>query len=281
MTRKKAMADAKAQFDSMLEQELHAIEIHSNASQEKEKMNITELFINNPDEDFIDEAEELTRAKIDELTAASLSEWSPESGPTLSTINDTFIMIDTSQINNNIKEKNARKHDFLELNILSNLHSQTNNKKFKLSGSSSHFDSAPDFLLLFVWVVGVTVFIGSNWTVVTIILLFWFIVHIPGFIFSWVQLVGPNYPLTLVPDGTPFHQVTSNINQSNLEKHVTGNLGDFAIKFIITAFRGFVGLFEPPRLGFLFLFVSLNFKFLFSMSNMGHSCIEILGWITL
>jgi hypothetical protein len=52
----------------------------------------------------------------------------------LSSINDTLITFDTSQTNDNkIKEKNARKHDFLELNILSKLHNQISNKKPKLN----------------------------------------------------------------------------------------------------------------------------------------------------
>jgi hypothetical protein len=94
MTRKKAMTDVKAQYNSMLQEELHAIEIHSNASQEKEKMNIMELFINNPEEDFVNETEELTQAEIDELTAASLSERSPESESISSSIHDTLITFD-------------------------------------------------------------------------------------------------------------------------------------------------------------------------------------------
>jgi hypothetical protein len=77
MTKKKTMEEAKARYESQMQEELHAIRINEDAGQEVEKMRTMELFINDlVDEgsDMEDEAEqdrdELTQAELDELTSS-------------------------------------------------------------------------------------------------------------------------------------------------------------------------------------------------------------------
>jgi hypothetical protein len=71
MTRKKAMTDAKSRYDKQIQQDLHAIEILSDASEQKSKMQIMESFINNPDKSEEDGLNaDLAQAELDELTAS-------------------------------------------------------------------------------------------------------------------------------------------------------------------------------------------------------------------
>jgi hypothetical protein len=87
MTRKKAMEDAKARYEracyeiqaeAQAQAKLNAIQINENTSHELEKMPIMELFINDLMDsnksdlasDMEEEEEELTQAKLDELTAS-------------------------------------------------------------------------------------------------------------------------------------------------------------------------------------------------------------------
>jgi hypothetical protein len=73
MTRKKALEDAKSQYESQAQEELHQIEIKENAAQELDKMRQMELFVNNMVEDESDvmvEEDDLTQAELDELTAS-------------------------------------------------------------------------------------------------------------------------------------------------------------------------------------------------------------------
>jgi translation elongation factor P/translation initiation factor 5A len=73
ITRKKALEDAKSQYESQAQEELHQIEIKENAAQELDKMRQMELFINNMVEDesnVMEEEDELTQAKLDEPTAS-------------------------------------------------------------------------------------------------------------------------------------------------------------------------------------------------------------------
>jgi hypothetical protein len=76
LTRKKAMVDAKSLYEEQLQEELHAIEIRSDASEQKSKMQIMELFINNPDggSDMEGGDDDLTQAEIDELTTSISNE---------------------------------------------------------------------------------------------------------------------------------------------------------------------------------------------------------------
>ena len=76
MTRKKALTDAKDRYDTSLQEELNAIEIQSDSSDQIAKMKVMELFINEPDSDEEENKKgdtDLTQAEIDELSA-SLSE---------------------------------------------------------------------------------------------------------------------------------------------------------------------------------------------------------------
>jgi hypothetical protein len=73
MTQKKAIKDAKTQFDKQVQEELHALEINNDAAQELETMRTMELFINHPIDDesnMEEENDELTQAKLDKLTAS-------------------------------------------------------------------------------------------------------------------------------------------------------------------------------------------------------------------
>jgi hypothetical protein len=82
MTRKKALNDARAQYEIQAEAqaqaELNAIQINDHANHELEKMRQMELFITDmvdDDEsdvasDMEEEEEELTQAELDELTGS-------------------------------------------------------------------------------------------------------------------------------------------------------------------------------------------------------------------
>jgi hypothetical protein len=67
------MEDAKYQYKAQLQDKIHAIETNQDAAQELEKMCTMELFINNlvnEESDMEEEEEELTQAKLDELSAS-------------------------------------------------------------------------------------------------------------------------------------------------------------------------------------------------------------------
>jgi DNA-binding Xre family transcriptional regulator len=74
MTRKKAMEDAKAQYQTQTQEELHAIQVNKNAAQELEKLcTMLELFINDlidGESNMEEEEDDLAQAKLDELTAS-------------------------------------------------------------------------------------------------------------------------------------------------------------------------------------------------------------------
>jgi hypothetical protein len=74
MTRKKVMEDGKAHYKMQTQDKLNAIQINENATQELEKMKTMELFINNlideEGDSMEEEEDELTQAKLDELTAS-------------------------------------------------------------------------------------------------------------------------------------------------------------------------------------------------------------------
>ena len=102
MTRKKAMVDAKSKYEEQLQEELHAIEIRSDESEHKSKMQAMELFINNPDgeSDMEGGDDDLTQAEIDELTASISEEWSHESGYYITFTNNTPKEINTNKHKN-------------------------------------------------------------------------------------------------------------------------------------------------------------------------------------
>jgi hypothetical protein len=68
MTCKKAMQDAKTKFDAQVQDELHALEICNNATQELQKMQDMQVFINHPVPSIESESDnDLTQAELDEL----------------------------------------------------------------------------------------------------------------------------------------------------------------------------------------------------------------------
>jgi hypothetical protein len=63
---------AKAKFESQLQEDLHAMEITDDTTQEQAKMHEMESFMNNQidDSERDMEEEELTQAELDELSAS-------------------------------------------------------------------------------------------------------------------------------------------------------------------------------------------------------------------